>query len=106
MVARRGSSKALNGEPRVVASAGSRDKSSPEGKPGQTAMERRLYTVVEAGAFLGVSVWTIYRWIGQRRVPFVKIGRAVRFDKLDLEKLIEECKVQPGRFGLADDGPY
>ena len=100
------SSKALTDAKRSKAPAGGGDQSSPGGKPGGTAMERRLFTVAEAAAYLGISRWTLYRWVSQRRVAVVKLGRAVRFDKEDLDKLIEQCKVRPGRFGLEDDVPF
>lgn len=103
MVARAGFSKALTDAQRSAASAGSGDESSPGRKPGRIPRKKGLLNVAEAGEVLGVSPWTIRRWVSQGRVPFVKLGKAVRFDKEDLVKLIEQCKVKPGRFGLADD---
>lgn len=64
--------------------------------------ERILLNVDETAIFLGVSVWTIRRWVSQERIPFVKLGRAVRFDKEDLLALVDRCKVKPRRFGLGD----
>jgi len=46
---------------------------------------QRLITIREAALFLSVSVSTLYGWVWQRRIPFVKIGRALRFDPRDLE---------------------
>jgi len=40
-----------------------------------------LVTVLELSALLRVSAKTIYRWVAERTVPFVKIGKAVRFDR-------------------------
>jgi len=48
-----------------------------------------LLTVQDAARLLAVSVSTIYGWVWQRRIPFVKIGRALRFDRNDLDSLIE-----------------
>jgi excisionase family DNA binding protein len=42
-----------------------------------------------------VSVSTLYGWVWQRRVPFVKIGRALRFDSGDLEGFVEANKQNP-----------
>jgi len=36
---------------------------------------------------------TIYNWISQRKLPFIKIGRRVKFDKKDIDKFIDERKV-------------
>lgn len=57
--------------------------------------QRRLINIHEASKFLSVSVSTLYGWVWQRRIPFVKLGRAVRFDMADLEKFIEENKLRP-----------
>ncbi len=48
-----------------------------------------LMTVGEAAQFLSVSVSTLYGWAWQRRIPFVKMGRALRFERADLEKFVE-----------------
>lgn len=51
--------------------------------------ERHLLTVQEAADYLAISVSTLYGWAWQRRIPFVKIGRALRFDRADLEQFIK-----------------
>lgn len=51
--------------------------------PGQ-----RLVNVNEAAKYLAVSVSTLYGWAWQRKLPFVKVGRALRFDLADLETFI------------------
>lgn len=53
---------------------------------------RPLLTVQDAAKVLAVSVSTVYGWVWQRRIPFVKIGRAVRFDPRDLDAFIESSK--------------
>jgi excisionase family DNA binding protein len=49
-----------------------------------------LVDVREAARFLAVSASTLYGWVWQRKIPFVKVGRAVRFEMSDLRKFIEE----------------
>lgn len=61
----------------------------------------RLLTVHEAARLLAVSVSTLYGWVWQRRIPFVKVGRAVRFDLVDLEAFIEQNRVRPGISGFS-----
>jgi excisionase family DNA binding protein len=53
----------------------------------------RLVTISEAAEYLAVSVSTLYGWVYQRRIPFVKVGRALRFDKSDLDSLVEGSRV-------------
>jgi excisionase family DNA binding protein len=63
-------------------------------------VQPRLVTVREAADYLSVSVSTLYGWVWQRRIPFVKVGRALRFDVDDLKKFVEGNKQQP-RFELS-----
>jgi excisionase family DNA binding protein len=55
----------------------------------ETAIPLRLMTVGEAARFLAVSVSTLYGWVHQRRISFVKVGRALRFDRADLERFVQ-----------------
>jgi len=41
---------------------------------------RRLLGVDELAGELGISRHTIYSWVSQRRIPFLKVGRLLRFD--------------------------
>ncbi len=50
---------------------------------------RRLIDIREASQLLAVSISTLYGWVWQRRIPFVKVGRAVRFELEGLEKFIQ-----------------
>jgi len=56
--------------------------------------QTRLLTVQEAAQLLAVSVSTLYGWAWQRRIPFVKVGRALRFDIADLERFIQANRFQ------------
>ena len=58
----------------------------------ESELRQPLLTVREAARYLAVSVSTIYGWVWQRRIPFVKIGRAVRFDSRDLETFVGASK--------------
>ena len=53
-----------------------------------------LVNVNEAARFLAVSPSTLYGWIWQRRISFVKVGRAVRFDRADLERFVSQNRIQ------------
>jgi excisionase family DNA binding protein len=55
----------------------------------------RLLTVRQAAGWLNISVSTVYEWVWQRRIDFVKVGRAVRFDIKEPEKFIEENHCRP-----------
>ena len=55
----------------------------------------RLISVPEAAAYTGVSPHTIYTMVSQRRIPYVKVGRLVKFDVELLDKWIKQNTVMP-----------
>jgi len=55
----------------------------------QSRPESSLITVQDAAKFLAVSTSTLYGWVWQRRIPFVKVGRALRFEQSELQKFIQ-----------------
>jgi excisionase family DNA binding protein len=66
-----------------------------EDVPGRA--DEGLVDVVEAARILSVSVSTLYGWIWQRRIAFVKMGRAVRFEHRVLKEFIQQSRVEPRR---------
>ncbi|MBI4679138.1 MAG: helix-turn-helix domain-containing protein [Elusimicrobia bacterium] len=55
--------------------------------------EKRLFTVEEAAYYLGLTKTTLYTWTCQKKIPHVKIGRALRFDKAELDAWVEAKKI-------------
>ena len=49
----------------------------------------------EVSAYTGLAMDTIYTMVSQRRIPFVKIGRLVKFDQKAIHDWIESQKVTP-----------
>jgi len=68
------------------------DQPQKAGKP--ELISQRLLTIREAAAYLSVSVSTLYGWVWQRKIAFVKVGRAVRFDAADLGEFIQANKYE------------
>ena len=60
-----------------------------------TTTMKRLLTVDEAAAYLGLSKLTVYDWISQRKIEYVKIGRLVKFEQRVLDKWIDLHTVKP-----------
>lgn len=52
-----------------------------------------MLTVHELSKELKISESGIYQWVGQRRLPFVKIGRSVRFDQKEITEWLAEKKI-------------
>jgi excisionase family DNA binding protein len=62
--------------------------------PAETPTTRsRLLTIEKAAEVLGVTPRMVRRLTASRRLPFVKVGRLVRFRDADLAKFIEEGTV-------------
>jgi predicted DNA-binding transcriptional regulator AlpA len=51
----------------------------------------KLLTAVEASDILGLKESTLaqYRWRGDTRLPWVKLGKAIRYKLSDIEAYIE-----------------
>jgi|GraSoi_2013_60cm_1033757.scaffolds.fasta_scaffold11218_3 excisionase family DNA binding protein len=64
-----------------------------------TARPTELVNVNDAARFLAVSPSTLYGWVWQRRISFVKVGRAVRFDMADLERFVARNRIQARQAG-------
>ncbi len=54
-------------------------------------MDSDLLNIREAAEYLKQKVPTLRKWRVERRLPVYKIGRAVRFEKGDLDALIERA---------------
>ncbi len=57
-------------------------------------LPKRLYSEKEAAKYLGRSVWAIREMRYSGKVPFIKDGKRVFFDILDLNAWIEKSKTQ------------
>lgn len=66
---------------------------------GPVVPRQRLLDVSQAAEFLAVTVSTLYGWVWQRKISFVKLGRALRFDVADLERFVDQNRVRPRRNG-------
>jgi len=56
-------------------------------------MEKRFLNVHEAAQYLGVTGGTLYAWVCYRRIPYVKIGRLVKFDLKQLDAWTQKNSV-------------
>ena len=58
----------------------------------ETHPHKKLYTIAEAGIYLGRSVWSMRRLIWAGIVPTVRIGGRIHLDVKDMDRLIEQHK--------------
>jgi excisionase family DNA binding protein len=55
---------------------------------GLISREKQLINISEASELLGIRKNTLYEWVVQRKIPYIKVGRLVKFRKEDLEAWI------------------
>ncbi|HBU69636.1 MAG TPA: transcriptional regulator [Elusimicrobia bacterium] len=55
-------------------------------------MEKRLLNITELSEYIGLTKGTIYVWVCHRKIPVVKMGRLLKFDKIAIDKWIETKK--------------
>jgi excisionase family DNA binding protein len=58
---------------------------------GDFHMISKLLNISELSQLLHIAHGTIYNWVYQRRIPFVKIGRCLRFDMKEIEDFLRRC---------------
>lgn len=58
-------------------------------------IKRRLFNIREVAAYTGLSVHTLYTMVSQRRIPYVKTGRLIKFDLKAIDTWIERNSVKP-----------
>ena len=56
--------------------------------------EKRFIGTKECAEYLDVSINTIRTWVWQRQIPYVKMGRLVKFDLKELEQWIKKRRVE------------
>ncbi len=61
-------------------------------------MNKRLININELSEYIGLSTSTIYSWVSQQRIPFVKCGRLTKFDIQRIDEWIEESSVEEKKF--------
>lgn len=53
-----------------------------------------LMTIEEAADYIRMKPKTVRNWVGLRKIPFIKLGRNVRFDMKVLEKWLQRKSVE------------
>lgn len=55
-------------------------------------IEKRLLSVDELALYIGFPKGTIYNWVSERKIEYIKLGKHLRFDKAYIDQWIEEHK--------------
>ncbi len=59
---------------------------------GPVRPDKRLYSIDDAGVYLGISTWTVRAYVSEGKLPAVRAGRRVLLDIRDLDAWIERAK--------------
>jgi excisionase family DNA binding protein len=58
------------------------------------AFPKRLYTLKQAGVYIGLSHWRVRSLIYSGQLAYVRLGRRILIDLKDLDALIDSKKQQ------------
>ncbi len=54
----------------------------------------KLLNVNQLAEILGLKKITIYEWVSDKRIPFVKLGKRILFCPRDIEEFIKANRVE------------
>ncbi len=57
-------------------------------------MDKRYINPKEFAEYTGLSLETIRSWVWQRKIPFHKFGRLVKFDLREIDAWAQENRVE------------
>jgi excisionase family DNA binding protein len=69
------------------------DMATAESKAGKKVPQTRLLTAEQAATYIGRTPGALRQLIHRREIPVVRLGRNVRIDVRDLDKMIDDNKV-------------
>jgi len=55
----------------------------------------KLLSPQQLAETLCISIETVYAWTSQKRIPYIKMGRLVRFNMDEISKWLDERRVKP-----------
>ena len=54
-----------------------------------TPKDTRLIDINELSLRLNIAKGTLYNWVYLRRIPYVKLGRSLRFDTNEIDRIVQ-----------------
>ena len=65
-----------------------------EHRPDVVNSSMELLTAEDVSELTGLSVETLAQWRSQKKhIPFLKVGRLVRYDREEVDRYFETCRV-------------
>jgi excisionase family DNA binding protein len=63
----------------------------------QSTIAPRLLDIQQVAVYLGLSVHTVYKFVSQRKIPHIKIGKLLKFDRQEIDRWIAAHAVKVRR---------
>jgi len=57
-------------------------------------MDRRFLSITEMSQYLGITKGSLYVWVCQRKIPYLKVGKLVKFDIMEIESWLKDKRVK------------
>jgi excisionase family DNA binding protein len=57
-------------------------------------VDRRYLGVDDFANYLGVPKGTVYFWVCQKKIPYLKIGKLLKFDLKEIEPWLKEKRIK------------
>jgi len=57
-------------------------------------MEKRLIGTEELAKYLDIKLNTVYCWVYLRKIPYLKVGRLVKFDLVEIDSWLADKRIQ------------
>ncbi len=57
-------------------------------------IQKRLLNITELSEMIGIKQGTLYVWVCQRKLPYLKVGKLVKFDLKEIDTWLEEKRVK------------
>jgi len=74
-----------------------RSRSNVKGCNASAAVHESLQTKHDLAQFLRVGSRCVDNWMARGLLPYLKIGRSVRFRPSDVQSFLENCRVLKGQ---------
>jgi excisionase family DNA binding protein len=58
-------------------------------------IKRQFLSPQELSAYIGLSLNTIYSWVSQKRIPYIKVSRLVKFNISEIDNWMKAMRVAP-----------
>lgn len=57
-------------------------------------MNTRYINIGELAEYLGLTKGTLYVWVCQRRIPYLKVGKLLKFDIIEIESWLKDKRIK------------